>query len=483
VAIRKDISLLNPFVSTSSIERFIRELMFEPLLGMDQRGQIQPFLAESWEISADGKAYTFKLRQGVKFHNGQEMTSEDAKFAIDYTMNPRNGAYGFQVLSLVDRVETPDARTLRVHLKKVSASFLSGLTEISTFSVVPRGSVEEGIEKPGSFPPGTGPFKFVEWLPMQRIVLDRHGDYWDHKAHLDRVVFRPIEEDTVRITALRAGDVDFVERAAYEWVKEIQEGRVRGIGLAEVPYGGHRRIRFNVTDPPFDNKQLRLAVAHAIDRQQQLEAGFFGFGQTTDQRYPKGQIWHLEGLPTPAYDPDRARRLLQEAGYRGEPITMLVDKSPTNEAEAIAIQDQLKKVGLNVRLQVTESRTKEALTRRGDFAFETSGANLSLDPAVTYGPELACPPDPKTRTTNGTGYCDKEMDELLARLETELDAERRKGILRQALTRFVSEVPEIAVGWLPRYFAFKDYVKGFGSGGDDDFMWWGGGINYTWLDK
>src|SRR5262247_1525141 len=125
LAVSKELALMNPLVNTSSTESRIRELMFEPLLARDTKGAIQPRLAESWEISKDGKFYTFRLRKGVKFHNGKELTADDIKFAIDYTLNPKNGAYGLADLDAVERAEVVDRYTLRINLKQHHPLFLT----------------------------------------------------------------------------------------------------------------------------------------------------------------------------------------------------------------------------------------------------------------------------------------------------------------------------------------------------------------------
>ncbi len=184
MAIRKDIALMNPLVGTKSVEKAVRGLIFEPLLGLDLNGKIQPNLAERWSISKDGKLYTFKLRKGVKFHNGQEMKAEDIKFAIDYTLEPRNGAYGLSDLEQVKRVEAPDKYTLKIHLKKASPVFLSLLTSIRAFSAIPKESLEGGVKQLSVFPPGTGPFKFVEWKSKRRIVLVPNENYWGQRPTL-----------------------------------------------------------------------------------------------------------------------------------------------------------------------------------------------------------------------------------------------------------------------------------------------------------
>jgi peptide/nickel transport system substrate-binding protein len=481
-AISKDLVLMNPLVATGSTERRLRELAFEPLLGIDLKGNIHPNLAEAWEVSKDGKLYAFKLRKEVKFHNGQEMTAEDVKYAIDYTMNPKNGASGFKELALIERVEVLDRHALRVHLKTANPASIYTFAEIRAFSVVPKGSLPEGISKIPAFPPGTGPFKFVEWQPQRRIVFERYDDYWGHKAFIDRVILRPISDDTVRLTALQAGDIDITERAPYEWVKEIKEGKTKGIGFVEAPYSGATRIEFNVADPPFNNRKLRLAVGHAINRKEMLQAAYFGLGEPTDQRYPKGHVWYFDAVRSPAYDLNRARALLKEAGYNGEPVELMFNVGD-DETEATVVQAQLKRIGMNVKLGSQERGANLARRRAGNYAFKLAGGSINLDPLRGFIDDFKCEGDPRKRVENETGYCDKEMESLFKKAEAEVDAAKRKLLIKQIVTKLNEELPELRVGFVPRFFAVRDYVKGFTSDSTNSFRWWGGGLNYVWLDK
>jgi peptide/nickel transport system substrate-binding protein len=483
MAIQKDLVIMNPLVATKSTDKMLRELAFESLLGLDREGRIQPNLAERWDISPDGKVYTFHLRRGVKFHNGQEMTAEDAKFAIDYSMNPSNGAHGYAKLTLVERVETPDPYTLRFTLKAPTAAFLAALTDIQSFSMLPKGSVEEGIDKPNRMPAGTGPFRFVEWQPKQQIVFERYDDYWGHKAYVDRVVFRPISDDAVRMTAMRAGDVNLVERAPHEWVREIIDGRLKGFAYEEAEIGGQRLMQINTLAPPFDNKKMRQALAYAIDKREVLHAAYFGFGTPNDQKYPRGHTWYFDGLPWPTYDPEKARALLREAGYSGQEIPILVEQGKANETEATALQAQLKRVGMNIRLDIVEYATQVERMRKGEYAFKFGGTSLDPDPTSTYARHFICEPDPRIREANNSGYCSAELDALWTRAEVETDPARRRDLFKQALTRLAEDVPELYIGFTPRFYAFPDYVKGFTTDGQDTFRWWGGGLHYTWLDK
>ncbi len=457
--------------------------MFEALLGVDLKGKIQPDLATHWKVSNDGKRITFKLREGVKFHNGEEMTAQDVKFSIDYTMNPKNGAFGFRDLALVDRVEAEGKYTVNVYLKRPSAPFLASLTSIQSFSVVPKESLPEGIRKPVKFPPGTGPFKFVEWKPQRRVVLERHDEYWGHKAFIGKLVLRPIRNNTTRVTALRAGDVDMIERVPHEWVRPIETGKIKGLRLVESKTANFRRLVFNVAAPPFNNKKLRKAVALAINKREILHGGFFGMGNPVDQKYPKGHKWYIRELPGPSYDREKAKELVKQSGYTGKPIKMVVEQSDQRQAEAVTLQSQVKKIGLNLEFHVMDRGAYNSLRRKGDYSLLFIGGSYKSDPSATYTRHFACEQNLKKRRSNTSGYCDKEVDRLLKKMETEPDSGKRKALLREILTKLAEDLPEIPIGFVPRHFALREYVKGFSTDDNASFRWWGGGLNYTWLDR
>jgi ABC-type transport system substrate-binding protein len=481
LGISKELALMNPLVNTSSTEGRIRDLMYEPLLAKDLKGAIQPRLAESWEISKDRKVYTFKLRRGVKFHNGAEMTADDIKFAIDYTINPKNGAYGLEDLSAVERAEVVDKYTLRMHLKQPNPVLLAALTEIRSFSAIPKESLAEGIRKPATFPPGTGPFKFVEWLPGQRIVFDRHQDYWGPKANVDRVVMKEIGDNTVRFTALQAGDVDIIERTPYEWVQQIIEGRIKGIGYAKAARAGARNLEFNVADPPFNNKKLRLAIAHALDRKEIMQAAYLGLAEISDQRFPKGHIWYFD-IPSPQYDQNKAKALLKEAGYKGETLELMGNRGEVAEVEGAVIQAQLRKVGVKVEIKILERASALEARRQGKYMFKLAGGSDYPDPLPAYE-EYACEPDPRNRRLNESGYCDKEYDALIRKAEGEVDPDKRRALFKQVVTKVVQDLPIFPIGFTPRFFTFRDHVKGFVTNGSGDFEVWGGGLSRAWVDK
>jgi peptide/nickel transport system substrate-binding protein len=482
LAISKELALMNPLVNTSSTEARIRELMFEPLLARDLKGAIQPRLAESWEVSKDGKLYTLRLRKGVKFHSGKELTAEDIKFAIDYTLNPKNGAYGFDDLSAVERAEAVDKYTLRIHMKRHNPLFLTLLTDIRSFSAIPKESLPEGIRKPTTFPAGTGPFKFVEWQPGQRIVFERFDDYWGEKAYVDRVIMKEIGDATVRFTALQAGDVDLIERTPYEWVQQIVEGKIRGMGFAKAPRAGARNLEFNVTDPPFNNKKLRHAIAYALDKKEIMQAAYFGLADTADQRFPNGHFWHFPDLPVPQLDLNKAKALLKEAGYKGETLELMGNRGEVADIEGATIQAQLKRVGVKVELKILERASALELRRQGKYMFKLAGGSDYPDPLPAYI-EYICEPDQRKRRLNESGYCDKEYDALIKKAEGEVDLEKRKAIFKRIVGKWVEDLPVVAIGFTPRFFTFRDHVKGFQTNASGDFQPWGAGLSRAWVDK
>jgi len=481
LAMSKDIQVTNPLVKTISTDQVVRRLMYEPLLSLDEHGDVEPLLAESWKVSDDGKIYTFSLRKGVKFHNGQEMTAADAKFAMDYTMDRKNGARGYDLLALVSGVQAVDKYTLQVNLKEVSSSFLPSLTSIQSFSVIPDGSLQPGVDKPAGFPPGTGPFSYVSWQPKQQLVMQRFADYWGSKAHVDKLVIRPIEDSSVAFTALRSGDVDVVERAPYEWVKEIKDGKLSGIGVTEARDAGYRRLVFNWADPPFNNPKLREAVAYGVNMKEILDAAYSGFGELADQKYPPDNTWYIPGVPSFSYDPAKAKAALAESGYNGQPIEMVVENASDVRTIAATIQSQLKNIGLNITIRSLEFASQRDLIQKGQFTFDMMGSNYHEDGYTTYA-ELLCE-SPRQRINNYAGYCNKDVDTELHDLQRELDTAKQKALLKQILIHEHDDLPQGMGIFVPRFYAFRDYVKDFVTDANQSLIWSGGGLDHAWLDK
>src|SRR5262249_29319794 len=194
-----------------------------------------------------------------------------------------------------------------------------------------------------------------------------------------RVVMREIGDATVRFTALQSGDVDIIERTPYEWVQQIIEGKIKGIGYAKASIAGARNLEFNVVDPPFNNKKLRLAIAHALDKQEIRQAASFGLAETADQRFPKGSIWYFD-VPTPKYDLNKARALLKESGYNGETLELMGNRGEVAEVEGAAIQAQLKKSASKSSSKSWSAHRRSRRGARESSCLNSPAAAISLIP-------------------------------------------------------------------------------------------------------
>jgi ABC-type transport system substrate-binding protein len=484
--LEKDITSLNPFVRTQSTDEMVRNLFYEALLDTDPNGNIIPSLAESWNVSKDGLDYTFKLRSGVKFHNGQEMTAEDVKWSAEYSMNPKNGATGLNYLKHVKSVAALDRYTVRFTLKAPIAPFLAYLASIKAFSVAPKESVPQGVETVPSFPPGTGPFQFKEYKPGREVVFTRFKDYRQKGLpYLDEVVLRPVEEPTVRFASLRAGDLDMIERTPYAFVRKVDAAEVRGIKATAASGAGFRRIIFNVLEPPFNNPNLRLAVAYAIDKKQYLQGAFWGYGTPTDQRVPMGNSWFVK-MPQRERDAAKVKALLKEAGVVGDFEPELLGRKGAEEEHQV-LERQLADAGIKVKVTVLEFGAYRQRQRSGDFQMILYGGDLPIDPHDTYPVDYGClgleEAKAKKRTLNVSGYCNKEAEKIMEEAGKITDQKRRYEIYAKALPLIFGDAPEVPLAFVPRFYTYHDKVKGFVTDADGRINATTFGISRVWVDK
>jgi peptide/nickel transport system substrate-binding protein len=485
VGLEKDASTLNPFVRMQSTDLDIRTHVYEALLDTDLKGNIVAALAESWQVSKDGLNYIFKLRQGVKFHNGQTMTAEDVKWAADYAMNPKVGATGGTQLDVVQSVDVVDPNTIRFTLKAPLASFLSRMATLRPFPVVPKGSVAEAAETLTIFPPGTGPFAFKEWKTGRELVLVRFKEYWQKGIpYLDEVVFKPVEDPAVRFASLRAGDVDFIERTPYPFVKKVETGEVRNVKFTAARASGFDRMVFNVVEPPFDNLKLRLAFLHAIDKKEYLRGAYWGYGEPVDQRAYSGSRWFVK-LPRQERDIAKVKALLKEAGVSENTEFEVLGRKGVEETYQV-LQNQLATAGIKVKFAVLEGGAYSQRTRRGEFQIVILGGSVADDPHEVYAPEYACDEEAvkaKKRRLNYPGYCNKEVDRLLEEAGKISDYKRRFELYSKAVRIIHEEVPVVPLAFIPRFFTYGEKVKGFTTDAVGRFSTTTFGISHLWVDK
>lgn len=473
-----DITHLNPFLDNRSTDTAVRSIVFEGLVDWNRDFSVVPCLAESWTISRDGKLYTFRLRRGVKFHNGKELTSEDVKWSLEYIIDPKNGAYQYSGLRVIEAIETPDSHTVRVFLKSPSAPFLSDVGT-SRALIAPKGSVTE--RRPRTFPPGTGPFEFEEWKPSEGVTLRKNRSYWQKGIpYLDGVVMRPMPDDQIRFTALRTGEADLVAKVPEKDAQEIKRGSISGFNLSMGEASNHNRLRMNLRKPPLNDVRVRQAIAFALDKQEIVEAVTWGLGKPIYWRYPKNTRWFME-MEDRKQDLKRARALLDAAGFsRGVRLALPIHTGSLHVGQVV--QAQLSKAGIEINLETMDRGAYRERISKRDFDMVISGGNLTPDPdSLLYDAFHSKFVDHQ----NESGYQNPDLDRVIEEARVISDFEKRKALYTEALGILIRDVPEIPLYTFPNIYGFRAAVKGFEAEdtGGLSFNSNRGGVPITWLDR
>jgi peptide/nickel transport system substrate-binding protein len=349
---------MDPHRSGTVVDRHVYQNLYDKLVDTDENLTIVPMLATSWTIGRDGKTVTFKLRQGVKFHDGTPFNAEAVKYNFERMVDPKFPSVRRSEIGPIQRVSAVDPYTVQITLEKPYSPLLYVLTDRAGMMVSPAAAQKEGLDY-ALRPVGTGPFRFVEKIPQDHITLERSPDSWEKGLpSLDRIIFRTITDDNARVANVKSGDVDIISLVPLPQVKQLsQEAAQPGARFALLQHGAFRwdGITLNTTKPPFDNKLLRQAFSATIDREAIANAVLQGAAYPAYSFFPNG---------TPAFDPawklpPRSVRLakerLQAAGQPGGfSFTMLIGAGQQNQAVAQAVQAMAADAGIQVRLQITE---------------------------------------------------------------------------------------------------------------------------------
>jgi ABC-type transport system substrate-binding protein len=481
---QKSITSLNPFIQMQSVNHRVRSLVYEGLLAVNQKLEPLPNLVTSWSASPDGLTYTFRLRPDVKFHHGKPLTLADVKWSIEYVQNPKNRAFGQADSTIIRQIDTEEPDRLRLQLKSPMAPFLSMLAGIHMLPVLPKDSFKTD-EKPDVFPPGTGPFRFASWRPAQELRLIRFDDYWQRGLpYLDEVRFVFGLDDTSRVNAVRAGDLDISEEIPEEQIIRIREGKVPGVGLILAPAGNHPRMGINHCIPPFNNLKARQALAYALDKQEILDGAFSGLGTPTNQKLVKGTQWFVSEVPDRKQDLVKARALLAEAGYP-DGLKLTIPGSQGTQKVLQLIQSQLRKVGIEATIAVRDQATHLASLNKADFQLSMSGGSTNSDPDLAYYGYYHTPPKDQKHLGGRTQPCysNPKVDQLLEEGRRATNFQQRRQIYRELIETLQEDVADLPIAFVPNGYAFQNYVKDFQPTITSTFSHGNGGALKTWIDK
>ncbi|MCO5731767.1 ABC transporter substrate-binding protein [Rhizobium sp. SSA_523] len=421
--------------------------IFEGLTTIDRDGKIQPQLAESWTISPDGLTYTFKLRQGVKFHDGEAFDSAVAKFAIDRargadSVNPQK-----RYFTSIETVETPDPATLILTLKKPTSSLLYWLGWPSSSMVAPKSA-----ETNKTMPVGTGPFRFVTWTKGASVELARNPDYWNASgaAKLEKATFRFIGDPQAQAAALKSGDVDAVpEFGAPELVESLKaEDRLATvIGNTELKVVAG----MNNAQKPFDDRRVRQALMMAVDRAAVVEGAWSGFGTPIGSHYTPNDRGYLDLTGTHPYDPEKAKALLAEAGYPdGFTFTIKAPQMVYAQRSAQILQAMFAEIGVTMSIETTEFPAKWVAD-----VFKGGKFDMTI---VAHAEPMDI--DIYARDPYYFNYKNPAFNAVLDKVEATTDAAEQERLYGEAQTILATDVPALFLFVMPKLGVWDKKVVG-----------------------
>lgn len=330
--------------AAAAIREVTYQNIYQGLTRIDYRGETQPDLAKSWDISPDGLTYTFHLQTGVKFHDGTPMTADDVKFSLDRARAPKSTTAQPQLFASIQSVDVVDPATVKVTLKHPDGDFLYNMGWGDAVIVSPKTAKTDATT-----PIGTGPFKFVDWVKGDHIDLVKNPDYWGTPAKLDKVTFKFIADPTAATSALLAGDIDaFPEFPAPESLAQIKADPRFNVLVGSTE--GETVMAMNLGHKPLDNILVREAIAHAIDRKAIIDGAQYGYGTPIGTFFPPSNPAYVDLTALSNFDPDKSKELLKQAGVSNLTLTLKLPPPAYARNSGQIIQQELANVGINVKI-------------------------------------------------------------------------------------------------------------------------------------
>jgi len=422
----EDPDVLDPTLARTFVGRIVFAALCDKLVDIDEKLTIVPQLATSWEWSADSKALTMKIRPGVTFHDGEKLDAAAVKFNLERHKN-MTGSNRRGELAPVTSVDVVDPMTVRINLSAPFAPLLAQLADRAGMMVSPKAAQAAG-DKFGANPVCSGPFRFVERVAQDRIVVERYPNYWNKgEIHFDRITYLPIVDSTVRLANLKSGQLDFIERLAASDVPALKtDSRFKISKITEIGYQG---ITINVgksdlaqKNPLGKDPRVREAFELALDREGIVQVAQDGEGTVGNQWVAPDNPYYAKNMPVPKRDVARAKALLAEAGVPNPTFTLMTPTTADGQRVAQVVQAMVKEAGFDVKIQSTEFATSLDMADKGQFDAYVLAWSGRADPDGNIFSFDAC-----KQPLNYAGYCKPEVDEILNKSRTVRDlAERRK---------------------------------------------------------
>jgi peptide/nickel transport system substrate-binding protein len=460
---------LDPRVGIDAQSERIGELLFDALLTRDEHLNVQPGLAERWE-SPDPLTYIFHLHRGVTFHNGHPLTARDVKWTFDSLLAGKIRSTKSATYRFVDHIDAPDDFTVVFHLKEPNSPLLWNLSEGAS-GIVPDGSLDEITRQPL----GTGPFKFVSAEQDKEVIVVRNDNYWGAKAQLERVRFTVVPDATTRALELRKGSADVAINAlTSDTIMALQ--RETNLQVERAPGTVLSYLAFNLRDPTLQDVQVRQAIAYAIDRGPLLQYIWRGFAQPALSILPPQSWAYDKDVAAYPHDPEKARQMLDAAGYRprGGVRFRLTMKTSTEESTrllAAVLQQQLRDVGIALDIRTFEFATFFADVTSGAFqlySLRWIGGNEDPDIFEYAFHSNRFPP----KGANRGFYSNPRIDSLIDQARHETDQDVRKKLYAEVQETLARDVPSINLWYFDNVLVHTRRVKNLtlNPSGNYDFL-------------
>jgi peptide/nickel transport system substrate-binding protein len=438
VGLADDPDVLDPSLSRSYTSRIVFASICDKLFDIDEKLNIVPQLALSHDTSEDGKTVIIKLRPGVKFHDGESFDAEAAKFSLARHLTIK-GSYRRAEISTIDSVEVVDPLTIKLNLKTPFSPLLNQLTDRAGMMVSPKAAQAAG-DKFGLKPVCAGPYRLVERVQQDRIVVEKFADYWD-KDHvfIDKITYLPIVDATVRLANLRAGGLDLTERVLATDIKTVREDPK--LRLSKAVSLGFTSLIFNLANgPKADNPlgkdaRVRRAFDLSLDREAINQVVFNGEFVPGNQWVNPQHPYYQEKFPVPKRDLAKAKALLKEAGIPGRlTIDFMVVNTPETRAVAEVLQAMSADAGFDLKIRITEGATALKEGEDGNFQLYMNWWSGRSDPDGNSVIHQTC-----GAPQNLGHYCDKQIDAWHQEARAASDFATRKAIYEKIAAKYLVE--------------------------------------------
>jgi peptide/nickel transport system substrate-binding protein len=442
IGLAEDPDILDPTLARTFVGRIVFAGLCDKLFDLDEKLNIVPQLATSYKWSPDNKALEIKLRSGVTFHDGEKMDAAAVKYNLERHKNMK-GSNRRGELAPVAGIDVVDPLTVRLNLSAPFVPLLAVLTDRAGMMVSPKAAEAAG-EKFGAAPVCSGPFRFVERVAQDRIVLQRYPGYWNKSAiHFDRVVYTPVVDATVRLANLRAGQFDFIERLAPSDVPNLRgDSRFKIAKIVEIGYQG---ITINIgksgeaqKNPLGKDARVREAFELSLDRDAIVKVAMDGEAVPGNQWVSPASSWYVKSVPVPKRDVARAKQLLKEAGVPNPGFTLMTPTTSDAQRIAQVVQAMAKDAGFDVKIQSTEFATSLNLADKGDFQAYVLAWSGRADPDGNLQSFHFC-----KAPLNYAGYCNKEVDDLINRSRAAASKAERQKLFDQIEAHVAEDRPVV----------------------------------------